>query len=85
MESCVYNFSPGPAVLPLPALEERSETFFACLGPEARSLKSATAPRLLKGLSSKPRQICEGFSAYHRIIMYSFFRGVRFCNSAWCR
>ena len=81
----VFNFSPGPAVLPLPALEEAQRDLLALPGAGISILEISHRSKQFGRSSARPRPICESCWASPTITAYCSCKAGPCCSSAWCR
>ena len=84
MEKRVYNFSPGPAVLPLPALEEGQSDLLALPGVGISILEiSHRSQKFGRSSWPRPKPIFVRCWAFPITTASSSCKAGPCCNSAW--
>ena len=81
----VFNFSAGPAVLPLPVLEKAQDELLSLPGVGASVLEISHRSKAFDGILEKLCQISKVFWALEEIMRLYCYKEVRVFSFPWCR
>jgi phosphoserine aminotransferase len=85
MTERIFNFSAGPAVLPLPVLEEAQRDLLSLPGVGMSVMEISHRSKTFDEIIGTPSQDYASYSEFRRTITCCSCKAALVCSFQWCR